>query len=482
MIKFIYSKKFLISNRLIFLIINLYVIFSTGVASASNIKKLVYEQIKSSNAGDLNLGIYIENLDTGKEKFSLHANRFFIPASVTKVFTAYAVLKYLGQEYQIPTNFISDSKSIKNGQLYGDLYIKFYGNPNFTYLQLVDSFKKLGINAIHGDIIVDDSFLDDNKTSPGGFTWDDMPFYYAAPKSAVIIDKNTAEAWMKPSNKEGNIAQLRIEKPYVLNIINNVETIKPRKETCPYKSKYITANSYEVYGCMFNNQLQEIRLKFSLQDTKLMATQYVKEAIKDAAIVADGSIKIGTAKKGDVIYQHLSMPVKSFLKDILSESCNMTSGAIFKHMAAVGTKKSGSDEDGEIFMREILQKNGLNSSSFYLKDGSGESRYNLVTPKAVVELLKVVYKDKKNNTNFIKALSRYGQDGTLKSRYINGDYGNFIYAKTGSFKGISALAGYYLPNKGPKYAFAIMSNNFRLSWLEAKNLEDKILYLLLDNK
>lgn len=466
-------------NRLVFLLLNVVIIFSANAVSKDNILQLIEEQVKSANAGDLNLGIYIENLDTGKEKFSLHANRFFIPASVTKVFTVYAALKHLGAEYQIPTTFYADKSSIKNNQLHANLYMKFYGDPTLTYLQLVDSFKALGIKAIYGNVIIDDSFLDDKTTSPGGFTWDDNPFYYAAPKSAVIIDKNTAEAWMKPSDNAGETAQLRIDRPYVLNILNKVETVKPRSQECPYKSKYIGNNTYEVYGCMFNNSSKEIRLNFALQDTKLMAKKYIKQALKESGIALYGNIENGHIPNVKLVYKHLSMPLKDFLIPILSGSCNITSAALFKHMAALSAGRPGSDEDGKILLQNMLEKIGISKDSVSLYDGSGESRYNLVTPKAVVELLKAAYNNQKIRSNFVGALPQYGGNGTLKSRSISDNYGQFIYAKTGTFKGVSALAGYYLPPNGSKYAFAIISNNSKLSWDEAKSLEDKILYILL---
>jgi D-alanyl-D-alanine carboxypeptidase/D-alanyl-D-alanine-endopeptidase (penicillin-binding protein 4) len=148
-------------------------------------------------------------------------------------------------------------------------------------------------------------------------------------------------------------------------------------------------------------------------------------------------------------------------------------------MAALKTGKPGNDEDGRVLIQNMLENIGISNGDVAIYDGSGESRYNLVTPKAVVQLLKAAYSNKKIRSDFIGALPQYGGGGTLRLRSINGNYGQFVYAKTGTFKGVSALAGYYLPPDGSKYAFAIMSNNSRLSWDEAKTLEDKILYILL---
>ena len=162
----------------------MYIVFSLDAFAINiqSIKSDIDKQLHKSNAGDLNIGIYLENLDTGKVKFSLHSNRLFIPASLTKVFTGYMALKYLGPGYRIPTNFIADKANIKHKKLRSDLYIQFHGDPTLTYEDLVSSLKSLGINTIYGDVVIDDNFFDDHHTSPGGFVWDDNPFYYAATK------------------------------------------------------------------------------------------------------------------------------------------------------------------------------------------------------------------------------------------------------------------------------------------------------------
>jgi len=211
----------------------------------------IQELIKATGQ-DINVGIYFRNLDSKKDKYQFHKNRKFVPASTTKLFTAYAALHYLGADFQYQTNLIAEHPVSKAGVLEGDLSIKFAGDPTFTYADLEHMLKESAISKIQGDFIIDANIFDDRTSSPGSFTWDDQPFCYAAPTSAVIIDNNCSEAKMWPSNSMGKKAELEIASPDILHIDNSVNTVRPTQTPCPYKSKYLKDNSYSVYGCCYN--------------------------------------------------------------------------------------------------------------------------------------------------------------------------------------------------------------------------------------
>ena len=438
-----------------------------------------FNRLIENTGEDLNIGVYVQDLESGKEKFAFHSNRRFVPASTTKLFTAYASLENLGPDFQFKTVVSSTQKPNRSKVLDGDLYVKFSGDPSFTYKNLVSMMHGVNISSIKGDLVIDDSLFDEYSTSPGGLTWDDVPFCFAAPNSAIIIDDNCSEAKMWPDKKVGNIANLKIYNPHVLSIKNTVDTVRPRRSECPYKSKYIGNNTYEVYGCMFSNMKKPVRLNFALPDNRLMAKKYFEEALKDVGVTLNGKIKFGKAKQNRILFVHKSPSLKEMIIPIMHHSMNPASASLFKYMGYRYTGQQGSDETGENMMKNLLKSKGINVRYAKLKDGVGASRYNMVTPKALVDLLRVAYSSKKISKYFIESMPQYGDDSTLRYRNVSHKYGNRIYAKTGSFKNTSSLAGYYLGNK--KYAFAIMVNNHNLTYQEVKELEDDILQLMLFN-
>ncbi|NRA73893.1 MAG: D-alanyl-D-alanine carboxypeptidase/D-alanyl-D-alanine-endopeptidase [Rickettsiales bacterium] len=440
------------------------------------IKKLLKKYSKT----DLNIGIYIKDLSDGAVKFYYHPERFFKPASIVKMFTAYEALYYLGSEYKFNTSMFSRKAVTSKGILNANLYVKFSGDPSLTYENLKQMFKDISVKKITGDIVIDGTIFDKPHAAPGGFTWDDRPFYYAAPSSAIIINKNCSEAKIYPASIVGKKANLFIEDPRLLKIKNNVITVRPKKNECLFKSKYIGDNQYEVYGCMFNNMKKNVRLNFALQDNNLMASNYIDKILNELHIKLKGKIKFGRSpRKLQLLHTHQSPPLKELLKETMQKSCNISASSIFKHIAAKYTKQQANDELAEEVMRSLFKKAGF-KEFFIIKDGAGASRYNLVSPKLVVELLNLVYKNSKIKKPFISSLARYGTEGTLKTRTAGKKIDQHIYGKTGNLKGNSAFAGYYLPPNGKKYAFAIFISNHVMSWKTVKSLEDKILNIILN--
>ncbi|RMD71992.1 MAG: D-alanyl-D-alanine carboxypeptidase/D-alanyl-D-alanine-endopeptidase, partial [Cyanobacteria bacterium J149] len=123
-----------------------------------------------------------------------------------------------------------------------------------------------------------------------------------------------------------------------------------------------------------------------------------------------------------------------------------------------------------IAQKKILENLGLFSHDYSLKDASGLSRQNLVTPRSLVTLLKLMDKTEYAKT-FRDSLSLAGVNGTLKNRFQNEDIiNNNLWGKTGTLTGVSALSG-YLQAKDDDIIFSIMVNN---SSAPSKELRDTI--------
>ena len=113
-----------------------------------------------------------------------------------------------------------------------------------------------------------------------------------------------------------------------------------------------------------------------------------------------------------------------------------------------------------------------------MKDGSGLSRQNLVTPQSLVALLRLMEKTNYGNT-FRNSLSLAGVNGTLKNRFQNDDNikGN-LWAKTGSLTGVSALSGYLYPNGKDRLIFSIIVNNSQSNSKDLRDTIDKLVKTL----
>ena len=93
-----------------------------------------------------------------------------------------------------------------------------------------------------------------------------------------------------------------------------------------------------------------------------------------------------------------------------------------------------------------------------IKDGSGLSRTDAVSPKFMVEVLKMM----SGNTDFIDIFPRAGVNGTLKNTFKGSKIEGLAALKSGSMGGVRCYAGYLLDeNENPAYAISIMVNNYK---------------------
>jgi D-alanyl-D-alanine carboxypeptidase/D-alanyl-D-alanine-endopeptidase (penicillin-binding protein 4) len=113
-------------------------------------------------------GVLVESLDgkVVKESFSTYA---FNPASNVKIATSYAVLKTFGPDYRFPTNVFTDGEIDRTtATLNGNLYVSGR-DPVFTLehaVAIADALNKMGVRSVTGDLIVSNSFIMSQSSSP----------------------------------------------------------------------------------------------------------------------------------------------------------------------------------------------------------------------------------------------------------------------------------------------------------------------------
>lgn len=120
-------------------------------------------------------GVLIKDLNTQEVLFSHNENKFYTPASLTKIFTLLAALETLGKEYAYPTSFYFSSTT--PGEINGNLYIVGSGDPTQSteiIRKVADSLmQKCHIKHISGDIVLDNSKFLPEEFLGRGWMWDD---------------------------------------------------------------------------------------------------------------------------------------------------------------------------------------------------------------------------------------------------------------------------------------------------------------------
>mgnify|MGYP001971001302 CR=1 FL=1 len=440
---------------------------------ARNIDNLIKKQV-----GNVNIGIVIKNLDTGKVIYEKNPKRSFVPASTMKVLTGFSGLLFLGPNYRYKTTILADNRQIHHGTLNSDVYIKFSGDPTLKISHLkhmIERLKQQGIHAINGDVYVDDTAFGTNDIGPG-WMWDDTRYCFSAPTSAAMINGNCIHMQVKPNKSVGKPVQIiPIGSAKYVDYRNFTTTKAGKGGFCRLDLHSNINNIYTLDGCMRAHS--EARgLSIAVQNPEIYAEKIIADLLGSAGIRVTGKVRTGSSRDSLVLLaQHQSKPLKELTKKMLKDSDNLIANSVFKTLGRQYYKSSGSWKNGAKAMKNIIGKSAkvdLKNSS--IVDGAGLSRYDLITPQQLLDVLNYAYHDKAIKNDFMNALPTSGIDGTLKNRMGQAITIRKIRAKTGTMSHVTSLAGYITTKDKQTVGFAIMMNGAAGRLGKYRRLEDQI--------
>jgi D-alanyl-D-alanine carboxypeptidase/D-alanyl-D-alanine-endopeptidase (penicillin-binding protein 4) len=168
---------------------------------------------------------------------------------------------------------------------------------------------------------------------------------------------------------------------------------------------------------------------------------------------------------------------------MMKDSDNLIADMLFKKMGQVRFGIPGTWKKGTRAVRDFLEKQvGLNTERIVIMDGSGMSRYNLISPHDLVSSLVWMKKQFGCASEFCASLPISGVDGSLAERMQDALLKGKIRAKPGTMTGISSLSGYATTQDGQELAFSIMLSGFTKKTEEYKTqIEDRICSVLVNS-
>lgn len=420
------------------------------------------------------VGLVIQSVENGDILYQRLGDQLFYPASVTKLLSSAAALKLLGSDFKFKTYLLQKDDSI---------FLQFNGDPSLTLndlIKLIAKLKSKNIQTIDGHFVIDDQIFTGPVYSQG-WTWDSIPWYYSAPVSSIIIHENKTSLKIKETKnlKESvqftsaaNFPQLKVSSK-VIGV-----TRAAAENDCQLLVTQQKEN-INLNGCWAIARTPHT-LEISLQDPRYIATEAIKKALDINKIELKGNITFGKlVEQPDIIATHSSKPLSTLLKPILSDSNNLYTDAITKTLGVVYAQE-GSFQQGVNAIKTTLNRTyNLPIGQYRLFDGSGVSRYTLMSPALVAELLFQLYHDEQFSV-FHKALPRAGETGSLAHRMTALPLKGNVVAKTGSALGTSALSGYIKAKSGKVYIFSFMINQSLSKVENLKLIEDKFCELLYE--
>jgi len=466
-----------INTRLIWLIILLTI--STYSQATSLLTQEINNILDEPCLSDEQTSVSIVALPSGKIVYAYNTMKPLLAASVTKIITTAAALHYLSPEYRFKTKFLHTGQR-KGSVLQGDLIIRAGGDPKLLTKDLwsvANQIKASGIRKITGNLIVDAHFFDRYDRAPAWET-ERSQRAYDAKISALSLNFNSLTIHVQPGSQVGQKLNVWLEPalPYMY-IENTAKTIKRGRNTISVsRSEPISGQvKIQVKGKL-SISVQKKAIYRNVNNPMHYASETFRALLRQAGVSINGQTKIVfTPSTGKELYQHLSAPLSLILKELNTFSNNMIAEHLIKTIAAERLGGAGSHAKGLRLTREFLRLSGINLRGVVLKDGSGLSRKNRMTSRAITDLLTTMYSRFDIGPDFMSALRVMGAYGVLSKRLAKSPARGKVRAKTGSLRGVSTLGGYIENQTGQQFAFALFLNNNRCGPSKADQVEDRII-------
>jgi len=453
---------------LLFLSLSFFSCLSTNAIKRSNHRSEINTHINAlieKSELNMSLSIKIISLVDGKSLYELNSEKLMIPASNIKLITSAASLHYLGEKHVFETTILRD----------GDNLILVGGADSGLSLEILDS---LAIIVSRQMDVIDTLYLDedllDSMHYGKGWMWDEGSEKHSAAVSALTLNNNCIDFEYSP-NELGLPAKINLypDTKYA-SITNTSSTVK---DTINFKKLKIErdwrgqTNHFNITGEILEWSEKDT-IKKNIFEPQLFTGTVFKELLESHGV----SIKIlhtaDNLHSQDTIAVHYSEPLFTHLEGMMHKSENLTSELLMKFIGMSDTT-NGSWESGIHKVRTFLfDEVNIDTSSLRIADGSGLSRYNLLSTDQIVRLLAYMYETDFQDT-FIITLPHGGEKDTrLEERLIESQ--EKIYAKTGSISGVTCLSGYAFSPKYGSLTFSIMINGFVGSLTPYRQFQDEI--------
>ena len=336
----------------------------------------------------------------GDELVAQNADEPFVPASVTKIVTAWLALEVLGGDYRFETRFYLGDKRV--------LYVRGGGDPFLISEELAplatDLVAVVGKKPIDG-IVLDASYYPSNLRIPG---IEDTNNSYDALNSALAVNFNTI---------------------YGVRSHNKVRSAEKQTPITP-----LAIAQFRARGPKGSSRI-------SLSQDSTVSLQYAGELIAAFIERAGGSVKgrisTGTVPEGlEPVYVHRqSRTLSEILAELLRASNNYIANQVFLEIGGHRLGGPVSLEKSLMVANEMLAAHGL-ATAIHLEEGSGISRDNRFTARGLAKVLELFAPH---------ADLLHGHDGGMN--------------KTGTMDGISTLAGYADTSSHGRVRFVISLSN-----------------------
>ncbi|MES2873080.1 MAG: D-alanyl-D-alanine carboxypeptidase [Bacteroidota bacterium] len=388
--------------------------------------------------------------DLRKKKMIAEENgeKYFTPASNTKLFTFYAGLKLLKDS-------IAGLQYIDRGDS-----LIFWGTGDPTFL-----------NADYKNQPVLDKLKSSTKkvywatgryTSPfygTGWTYDDYNEYYQPEMSELPVYGNIVKFW--------NDGKQLVSFPEFRTSISFRLLTDTQKKTAGFR----------IYRDILTNDFHRPPVGAPVNYRQVVPFKVTTDAVSN---ILEHTIPnfSGTVNKGlpDQYSTWNSIPADTLYRNMLLPSDNFIAEQLLLNIAAANGLEMNTAVVIDYVKKNFLQD--LPDKPLWV-DGSGLSRQDLFTPRSIIRLCEKIYEEVGDEKRLFNMLPNGGKTGTLRNLYKSDE--PFVFAKTGSLSNNHNQSGFLVTKKGTKLIYSFMNNNFVRPTADVRNEMERIITQIHNN-
>jgi serine-type D-Ala-D-Ala carboxypeptidase/endopeptidase (penicillin-binding protein 4) len=418
---------------------SIYIVLALVVTACST-QQQISKSVKATVLQDSSLqhahvGISLYDVAGNKYLYNYQGDKYFVPASNTKLITCYAALKYLGDSLPGISYWENDTA----------LFLVPTGDPSLLHSEfkkqpVIDFIKKSG-----KPVYVTDANWKDEPLG-AGWSWNDYNENYMAERSPMPVYGNIIKWVQEMSGNAASNANMQ-ETPSIYSI--------PEIE---WKVRFNTGVTRRGFFVQRNRDENVYMITEGTEKKKEQDVPFVTRGVQSAVELLPDSVgkevfyKEALPKGAGKLLTIRSQPTDSLLKPMMHRSDNFYAE---QSLLMVSQAILGIMNDTRIV--DTLLKTDLSVLPQRPRwaDGSGLSRYNLFTPNDFVTVLKKMREE--FGMERMKVILPTGGEGTLSNLYKQDV--NHIFAKTGTLSGVVAISGYLYTSKNKLLIFSVLINN-----------------------
>jgi D-alanyl-D-alanine carboxypeptidase/D-alanyl-D-alanine-endopeptidase (penicillin-binding protein 4) len=379
-------------------------------------------------------GVLIVDPASGDTLYAHNAGKLFMPASNQKLLTGATALTQLGAEYRFTTRFAATAP-LANGEIAGDLVALGTGDPTFSdtlqdgdyrtaFRAMADSLARLGVRHVRGSLVRGGpAFTDQNC----GYGWelDDLDEDYGACVADLFVNEGYVRVRRARTNGDSVTRSVAIRDPVGTFLVSLDQALVERGIT-------------------------------------------VSGGSDTTRVLPDSSLT--------PLFTLRSAPLPVIMARMMKPSQNQIAELLFKTLGRERGGAGRADSARRVVERQLAAW-GADTAEYAVRDGSGMSRHDYVSPRTVARVLDAMRRAPTFDV-WYPSLAIGGVDGTLANRMRGTPAERNVHAKTGTVDKARSLSGYVTTADGRMLIFSFLCNNFTVPTREVERVQDAILVML----